>query len=159
MRVHLDATLLKDEADKPHRQELLLVQARNDHVRESLRKMYSSEVGSKSLDIFCVSNKWYEKYCPKGNAEFVRASGIPDLRRFCHSITADSQMGEAKHFLTSRLNALLNSLGLWASSSLREQDETSSLDKSIFDDLICATNEVRQSAKRFHYIHLHVVGA
>ena len=74
------------------------------------------------LDVFCVSNKWYEKYCPKGNTKFVEASGVPDLRRFCHTVTADAQLNEAKHFLKSRLSALLNTLDLWADSSLRKKD-------------------------------------
>jgi hypothetical protein len=78
-----------------------------------------------------VSNKWYEKYCPKGNTEFVEASGIPALRRFCHTVTADAQLNEAKHFLRSRLSALLNTLDLWACSLLQKQDEIEQPDDSI----------------------------
>ena len=85
----------------------------------------------RNLDVFCVSNKWYEKYCPKGNNTFVDASGIPDLRRFCHTLTADAQLNEAKHYLGSRLSALLNSLDLWANSSLDEQDKIEELDDSV----------------------------
>ncbi|KAH7193897.1 uncharacterized protein B0J16DRAFT_395906 [Fusarium flagelliforme] len=103
-------------------QELLLVEARNNHVRQNLRNVYSSEMDGRMLDVFCVSNKWYEKYCPKGNTKFVEASGVPDLRRFCHTVTADAQFNEAKHFLKSRLSALLNTLDLWADSSLRKKD-------------------------------------
>jgi hypothetical protein len=88
-------------------------------------------MNGRTLDVFCVSNKWYEKYCPKGNTEFVEASGIPDLRRFCHTVTADAQLNEAKHFLKSRLSALLNTLDLWASSLLQKQDEIEEPDESI----------------------------
>ncbi|PCD21564.1 hypothetical protein FGRA07_11678 [Fusarium graminearum] len=114
------------------KQELLLVQARNEHVKRNLQSVYSSEMNGRTLDVFCVSNKWYEKYCPKGNAQFVEASGIPDLRRFCHSVTADAQFSEAKHFLSSRLSALLNTLDLWACSSLQKQDEIEQPDDSVY---------------------------
>jgi hypothetical protein len=46
----------------------------------------------------------------------VRASGIPELRRFCHTITAASQLLEAKNFLQSTLSSLLNSVELYAST-------------------------------------------
>jgi hypothetical protein len=88
-------------------------------------------MSGQTLDIFCVSNKWYEKYCPKGNTKFVEASGVPDVRRFCHTITADAQFNEAKHFLKSKLSALLNTLDLWASSSLQKQDEIQEPDDSV----------------------------
>jgi hypothetical protein len=61
----------------------------------------------------------------------VLASGIPELRRFCHKITAGAQLLEAKHFLQSTLSSLLSSVEIWASSSPpqsqvedREQDES-----------------------------------
>jgi hypothetical protein len=114
------------------KQELLLVQARNEHVKRNLQSVYSSEMNGRTLDVFCVSNKWYEKYCPKGNAQFVEASGIPDLRRFCHTVTADAQLNEAKHFLRSRLSALLNTLDLWACSSLQKQEDIGEPDDSVY---------------------------
>ncbi|GKU13581.1 unnamed protein product, partial [Fusarium langsethiae] len=114
------------------KQELLLVQARNEHVKRNLQSVYSTEMNGRTLDVFCVSNKWYEKYCPKGNVQFVEASGIPDLRRFCHTVTADAQLSEAKHFLRSRLSALLNTLDLWACSSLQKQDEIEEPDDSVY---------------------------
>ncbi|KAJ3547834.1 hypothetical protein NM208_g1316 [Fusarium decemcellulare] len=64
----------------------------------------------KRLDVFCVSNKWYEQYCPKGNNEFVEASGVPELRRFYHALTAEAQLNEAKHFLKSKLELLNDSI-------------------------------------------------
>lgn len=100
-------------------------------------------MNGRSLDVFCVSNKWYEKYCPKGNAQFVEASRIPDLRRFCHTVTADAQLNEAKHFLRSRLSALLNTLDLWASSSLQKEDEIEEPDDSIHTTLTELIGQVR----------------
>ncbi|KAF5688802.1 hypothetical protein FCIRC_1708 [Fusarium circinatum] len=136
-------------------QELLLVQARNEHVKRNLQSAYSSEMDGRSLDVFCVSNKWYEKYSLKGNTEFARASGIPELRHFCHSLTADAQLSEAKHFLRSRLSALLNTLELWATSLLDKQNAIEKLNASVqmnmkeaIDQLPTLVNTFRQDFSR-----------
>lgn len=47
----------------------------------------------------------------------VHASGIPEIRRFCHTITAGAQLREAKHFLQSALPSLLSSVELWTGTS------------------------------------------
>ncbi|KAL9562087.1 hypothetical protein ACKAV7_014010 [Fusarium commune] len=136
-RLDTEIDIAKSSGDRPKKkaakkqQELLLIQARNQHVKENLQNVYSSEMNGRSLDVFCVSNKWYEKYCPKGNTDLVKASGIPELRCFCHTLTADAQFNEGKHFLRSRLSALLNTLDLWASSSLEKQEVIEELDDSI----------------------------
>jgi hypothetical protein len=70
------------------------------------------------MEVFCVSNTTYEKYSRKGNTEMVHASGIPELRKFCHKITAEAQLREAKHFLQSTLSSLLGSVELWSSAPL-----------------------------------------
>ncbi|XEV04523.1 hypothetical protein FSHL1_009810 [Fusarium sambucinum] len=130
-------------------QELLLVQARNRHVQINLRNVYSSEMNDANLDVFCVSNKWYEKYCPKGNAKFVEASGVPDLRRFCHTVTADAQFNEANHFLKSRLSTLLNTIDLWASSWIQKLDEVEELDGSIHANVTQLIEQVPGIVKTF----------
>ena len=98
----------------------------------------------RSLEVFCVSNKWYEKYCPKANTKFVEASEVPDVRRFCHTVTADAQLNEAKHFLRSRLSAMLNTLNLWADTSLQNQ-ERERLDESIRIKIKGLIDEVRST--------------
>ena len=65
----------------------------------------------------------------------VHASGIPDLRRFCHTITAGAQLLEAKNFLQSRLSSLLNSVELWANTSAHPQVEDNVPDESIHNVL------------------------
>lgn len=87
----------------------MFIEARNNHVKDGLQAAYSSKVPGNRLDVFCISNKMYDKYSRKGNSEFVEASGIPDLRKFCFQITADAQHREAKHFLQSSLFNLLTS--------------------------------------------------
>jgi hypothetical protein len=88
--------------------------ARNQHVKDGLRSAYASKVPGGKLEVFCVSNTTYEKYSSKGNAAMVHASGVPELRRFCHNLTANAQLLEAKHFLRSTLSSLLNSIEIWA---------------------------------------------
>ncbi|KAF4472847.1 hypothetical protein FALBO_253 [Fusarium albosuccineum] len=131
------------------KQELLLIQARANHVKENLQNVYSSEMEGKRLDVFCVSNKWYEKYCPKGNNEFVEASGIPELRRFCHTLTAEAQLNEAKHFLKSKLSTVLNSLDLWASSLLNKQDDSEMLNDSVYNELNAVEDGLNRLIKNF----------
>jgi hypothetical protein len=93
------------------------VDARNHHVKDGLQRAYASKVPGGRLEVFCVSNTTYEKFSKKGNAAMVRASGVPELRRFCHTITADAQLLEAKNFLQSTLSSLLCSVELWANDS------------------------------------------
>ena len=47
---------------------------------------------------------------------------IPALRRFCHTVSADAQLHEAKHYLRSSLFSLINSLHIWSSSAVREEN-------------------------------------
>lgn len=100
------------------RLKFVFVKARNAHVKEGLQRAYSSEldVPQGQLNVFCVSNTTYEKYSRKGKTEFVQDSGIPAVRQFCHSITADAQLRHARQVLQCELAGRLNSLILWASS-------------------------------------------
>ncbi|OAQ89902.1 hypothetical protein VFPFJ_06316 [Purpureocillium lilacinum] len=100
------------------KQQLALVRARAQHVKANLQRIYASKMDGRELQVFCVSNTWYEKYCPKGNQELVQGSGIPDLRRFCHTVAADMHLNEAKQFLRSRLLGLLESLDLYVRSKM-----------------------------------------
>ncbi|CAK7229083.1 hypothetical protein SCUCBS95973_007099 [Sporothrix curviconia] len=114
-------------------QEQLLVEARNRHVRTALQQTYAAETGGRTLDVFCVSNKWYKTHAAAGRADLVRASGIPALRRHCQVVAADARMAEALYYLRSTLASLLASLGLWAARSLREADSGPSTSQSEGD--------------------------
>jgi hypothetical protein len=126
------------------RREWLLIEARNNHVKDGLQSAYAAKVPDGQLDVFCVSNKSYEKYSRKGNAGIVQDSGIPDLRRFCYKLTAEAQLHEARHFLKSSLFSLLNSIDMWASSaSCRQVADIAVFDESAFratcnlEDKVC----------------------
>ncbi|KAI5462790.1 hypothetical protein BGZ63DRAFT_352526, partial [Mariannaea sp. PMI_226] len=131
------------------RRPLLLVQARNSHVKENLQRVYASEMDGRTLPVFCVSNKWYEKYCPKGNTELVQASGIPELRRFCHTITAEAQFHEVNHFLVAKSSALLNSLDLWATRVQNRQEGETICDDSVFTEFDTTESEMSLLVGRF----------
>ncbi|RDL37034.1 Uncharacterized protein BP5553_04467 [Venustampulla echinocandica] len=115
------------------KQELLLINARSIHVKEGLQRTYSSKIPKGELEVFCVSNTTYEKFAKKGNVEMVQASGIPELRRFCYTITAHAQLLEAKNCLRSMLSSLLNSAKLWAAKPTEPQQTVeANLDESIY---------------------------
>lgn len=109
-----------------HRQEFLLIGARNDFVKEGLKRNYSEKVPGGILEVFCVSNLKYEKFSRKGVVDYVNASGVPALRRFCHTITAKPQYFEAKNYLQSSLASLLTSVSLWVE---KEREPASKFDK------------------------------
>ncbi|CAG9951905.1 unnamed protein product [Clonostachys rosea f. rosea IK726] len=130
------------------RRELLFIEARNNHVKDGLQAAYSSKAPGNRLDVFCVSNKMYEKYSRKGNSQFVEASGIPDLRKFCFQITADAQLREAKHFLQSSVFNLLTSFEVCLSSLASSSNDSVALVKSkkLADDAMSATERLSSAA-------------
>lgn len=65
------------------------------------------------LEVFCVSNRLYEKQCKRGDLHLVGVSGIPKLRAFCRLLGADAQLAQANDFLKSSLFSLVNSFQLW----------------------------------------------
>lgn len=90
-------------------------------MRKELQAAYRSKVPREQLEVFCVSNTMYEKFSKKANSDMVRnmvtGSGIPELRRFCQSITAEARLLEAKHFLRSSLPSMLDSLDVWINTA------------------------------------------
>ncbi|RYP68754.1 hypothetical protein DL771_006484 [Monosporascus sp. 5C6A] len=125
------------------KQEWILIEARNEHVKDGLRKAYAAKVPGEKLDVFCVSNTTYEKYSEKGDEELIRASGIPQLRQFCHSITAEAQFREALDRLQARLPNLINSLELWANNNLATHErEDFVLDVCVYRILTDVEKEI-----------------
>lgn len=114
----------------PARRELAFIDARNEHVTEGLQAAYASRANGRGLEVFCVSNRLYDKFARRGDAAVVRASMIPAVRRHCHAVGADAQLREARHYLRSSLFGLLNSLCIWCGSALREGDEARSLEET-----------------------------
>ncbi|KAM4054595.1 dynamin family protein [Hirsutella rhossiliensis] len=131
--------------DLKKRREILFIQARNDHVKEGLRSAYARKVPGGRLDVFCVSNKWYETNSAKGNAHLVSVSGVPEIRRFCHQITADAQLREARYFIESSLFGLLNSLEM-KFKGLSVEHEHRALSRELKETAQARLDETAQSA-------------
>ena len=98
------------------RQKYLLIAARNEKVRTGLQRAYAHLVPGNELPVFCVSNEDYEAGSKKNDVDLVNASGIPALRRFCKTTTAEAQLLETRHILQSSLPGLLNSITLYVAN-------------------------------------------
>ncbi|KAL8662726.1 MAG: hypothetical protein Q9168_008214, partial [Polycauliona sp. 1 TL-2023] len=122
------------EADTEYK--YLFIAARNAGVEGALRKRYESTETSLSINVFCIGNRDYE------GAEFrsqdahhraIQGSGVPNLRRFCHSVVGQAQYDASIHFLEVELASLLQSLEVWLSVS--EQENLVTIDPQIITDL------------------------
>ncbi|KAF3397951.1 Nuclear GTPase SLIP-GC [Penicillium rolfsii] len=106
--------------------ELLCIEARNRHVEKGLKSLYENSVDGE-LKVFCVSNTTYEKSAYQQETVMDQrlrsVSGIPDLRKFCYFLSADSRLRDAKSFLQVTLPSLI------ASISMHCKDEESLLQK------------------------------
>jgi hypothetical protein len=122
------------------------MEARSEIVKQGLRKAYTAKVPERNLNVFCVSSKAYEKYSRKGQADYVQKSGIPELRRFCHSVTATGQLMEAKHYMTSSLPGFLSSIKMWLEGRIVDsQSSKPEYDSAyLFEDLAIMRKEVRK---------------
>ena len=112
------------------------------HVKEGLQKAYSAEIPQGVLEVFCVSNTSYEKYAMKGDVEMVQASGIPEVRRFCYTVTSHAHLLEANHFRNSKMSSLLNSALLLVPNPTYQTMEAKIV-RSIYFTLFDVKNEVR----------------
>ena len=96
----------------------MLLNARNKLVTRQLQAQYGCTTNL-DLKVFCVSNKWYDKYNStegQGNPIQIRASGIPQLRAFCCLIPAQAQFEAVAHFLDVQIPGLLKGIDLWTKS-------------------------------------------
>ncbi|KIH92852.1 hypothetical protein SPBR_02337 [Sporothrix brasiliensis 5110] len=114
---------LRTEQNMKLMRKRLLVEERNKNVTKGLQDAYASKMinQNRQLPVFCISNKWYEKFTAIGNTELVRESQIPALRRHCQAIAADALLGEARHYLRTSLPSLVTSLDLWVTNSIATQ--------------------------------------
>ncbi|KAL8868691.1 MAG: hypothetical protein Q9174_004824, partial [Haloplaca sp. 1 TL-2023] len=114
----------------------LFVSARNTNVERELRQHYEIPDTRLSITVFCVGNRDYEGAEYRSQEARQRAllgSGIPDLRRFCHSIVAQAQYEASLHFLEVELASLVQSLEVWL--SVAEQENVVAIDPHAITDL------------------------
>lgn len=81
----------------------------------------------------------------------VLASGIPEVRRFCYSITAHAQELQAIIFLSSKLSSLLNS------AALRVNKKTALPEAKLDHTLHSIVDSVESEVGDICEIRLHVL--
>ncbi|KAH6682230.1 hypothetical protein F5X68DRAFT_242879 [Plectosphaerella plurivora] len=102
-----------------HRLKYTLISARAEHVINAMKYRYEAELGVR-LDVFCVGNKAYEKLCAAGDSDRVHATGIPALRQYCHTITADARLAEARYWIQTTVPSFYQSTAAWAHRMLSD---------------------------------------
>ncbi|KAL4991483.1 hypothetical protein BDW68DRAFT_142463 [Aspergillus falconensis] len=111
-RLAVQETDANDELERLNLElKTLLIETRNKLVAADLSKKYQPDVR-----IFCVSSKLYSDHRRDDGeqaAEYIRLSGIPELRRYCQAIPAEAQLRATSAFLKNRVPALLGSLNQW----------------------------------------------
>nr|KMM65718.1 hypothetical protein CPAG_02062 [Coccidioides posadasii RMSCC 3488] len=94
----------------------LFVNARNSSVAVRLRERFPDV----EFEVFCVDMGHYQR---PFNEKQVKLSGIPTLRRFCHSIPAASLYATGRNFLNISLPSLVNSLEVWYDSGTHARSQ------------------------------------
>jgi hypothetical protein len=127
----------------------MYMSARNKFVKDNIQKAYLAKVPKgQQFDVFCVSNKFYEKYRHGSQTNMVKASGIPALRAYCHNIMADMQLKAAQKYLTSDLANLLNFLENWVDNrSGRLALPEAKLKKQLYDFVDSMDQQVRSQLR------------
>jgi len=90
-------------------------------------KSYASLANHHELEVFCVSNRYYEGTgFTSNNAKDISRSmsGIPELRQFCHTVVAEAQLQAAIHYLDVKCLGLLQQLELWTEATETEKNES-----------------------------------
>jgi hypothetical protein len=104
-----------------HRYKYIYVSARNQDISSRLASKYPQLAGSGRSNIFCVANDDYEgnKLYPGSSAHrfAISGSGVPELRRFCHSVAAKAQFRASDHFLAVDIPSLIQHLDVWLDGS------------------------------------------
>jgi GTPase SAR1 family protein len=108
-----------------------LMRLRNGKVSDGLRKEHQSHPYATTMRTFCVSNEIYRNNWEKpmtAALPHINLSGIPELRRYCIGIVAESHLRATREFVQEEIPAFLDSVRLWveagsgrASSERRKQ--------------------------------------
>lgn len=98
-----------------NREEIFFIKGRNRHVKRGLKNVHEKRLDG-DLKVFCVSNVYYEEGSRQQDSEMDRRlraiSGIPELRKFCYFLSADSRLRDAKNFLWATLPSLITSISM-----------------------------------------------
>ena len=110
---------------KVDRYKYIYVSARNAEIKKKVLAKYASDSGKASLNVFCIGNNDYDiegdlRMDPEARDIAIKGSGIPELRRHCHTIVTRAQFRASNHFLEVEIPDLIQSLEVWVESA--EQD-------------------------------------
>ena len=114
----------------------LFVQARNKKITKKLTTQYQEYVQARCLNMFFIGNKDYEgiDYMGEQARELaVEGSGIPELRRYCHTIVGKAQFRASSHFLDVQISGLVQSLEVWVEAS--QNDDLPAIPQDCISDL------------------------
>ncbi|KAM0324397.1 hypothetical protein ACHAQA_008179 [Verticillium albo-atrum] len=93
-----------------------LIEGRNTQIVNRLRTQYGARVPGGPLGVHCVSNSYYKEHRNVSRERalpYINISGIPDLRRHCIGLVADSQLRDAVTYIQHDVPALVAQLELW----------------------------------------------
>ena len=97
------------------------ISARNADIKAKVRREYQGGGSKLTLNVFCVGNKDYDMGSQSWDREAhniaMEGSGIPELRKHCHSIVAKAQFRVSNHFLEVEVPDLVQSLEVWLASA------------------------------------------
>jgi hypothetical protein len=100
-----------------NRKKMLCIEGRNRHVQRRLKETYADSVHG-GLRVFCVSNVSYEESSRRPqvgmDGDLRTISGIPEVRKFCYSLSAESRLRDAIHFLRTTIPSLIASISMHA---------------------------------------------
>jgi hypothetical protein len=123
-----------------NRRKSLFIKARNDHVKRHLLELYNTQREARNINVYCVSNYLYKRavedqtksrrrlrqsqtsIAQGQRAELdIEISGIPELRDFVQEIPSKSQILETRHFLETKVVALLEKTDMWLNARVPEE--------------------------------------
>ena len=145
------------------RKRTLLIQARNERVKNGLKTTYNSSKRD-DLHVFCVSNILYSKCRFQKSDPTVQnqledaLSNIPALRKFCYFILANSRLHEAKIFILSALPSYIASICLHFQPL--ESGPTCSFDEILKEvdltkeSVLCYTHEYSKTLRLIHILDI-----
>lgn len=113
----------------PARYKYLWISARNADIKAKVRREYQGNANNSTLNVFCVGNKDYDMegfqfWDLEAHELAIQGSGIPELRKHCHSIVAKAQFRVSNHFLEVEVPDLVQSLEVWTASAEHQPPTT-----------------------------------
>lgn len=118
------------------------METQNTRAVDDLRSAYSNKIRCGDLKAFCVSNTLYDKHRKAGPAsasQILELSGIPTLKKYCESLSAEAQFKALAAFLEHQVPTLVGSVRQWLLQG--SDDVTLERGKALQDSLVRARDQ------------------